>query len=556
MKGLNRYFTITVLFTLRILLHSQSINIEIDNPYISIDEWTNLTVTINGDIKKLKYTEPDGVSLTSFGQSTSFSFVNGKNSKTQSINFRVKPLKEGTINLPVFYGIDSNGEKVLSEELQLYVEKGNPTSNNTESNKENLKKENVKLFINLPDRDIYAGESVPVEVEVYFLNRYQPELKRNPYVKSGSYTLELSENITRSNPQAILGGESYHMVAWEGFLTPLKPGNNELELQMESYIRIPEGGSGFFTSYRTEEIVTRSPKEIISILSLPQEGKPEGFSGAIGNLSMNSSINLDKINVGDPVTLSIDIFGTGNFQRINMPAITGERGKWKLYPESSRLQGSAFEGVKKFQQILSPLSDEMTTLPVFEFSYFNPLEKKYITLKTDEIPISISPGVSTRSTSSSITESTFTPERKSLLHKNSKPVNDFKPFSESYLFKILLPLIVLLLTTSGTLFIITIIRQKDIKSESVLIRKYKKIVSTLEEEKNYKKALFTYKELIVSYESLNRNVNPLSITSEDLKHNPVYHDILKKAEDISYLNSDIEESEYTKLTENLIKEIS
>lgn len=554
MKDIKRYIIVSVLFTMGIILHSQSINIAIDNPYISIDEWTNLTVTLTGEIKKLKYTEPDGISLTSFGQSTSYSFVNGKNSTTQSISFRVKPLREGTIDLPVFYGIDSNGQKITSEKIKLYVEKGNAKLNN-ELPKGNLEKENVKLYIKLPERDIYIGESVPVEVEAYFLNRSQPKRKRDPYIKNGSFTLELSNNIVRSNPQVIIGDESYHLLVWEGFLTPLKSGNSELELQMESYIAIPDGSSDFFQRYRAEEVMTRSQKENISTQPLPLEGKPKGFSGAIGKLSMNSSINIDKAVVGDPVTLSIDIFGTGNFNRIEMPEISKGKENWKLYPESSQLQGSAFEGVKKFQQILTPLTDDIATLPTFEFSFFNPETKKYVTLNTEEFPISISPGMTAGQSNRSAVETKFTPEIKNLLHRSSKPVKDFIPFTESTFFKMIFLIILLLFTTTVVLYIITFIKQKNTKSESILVRKYRKQINLMEVEKNYRKALLAYKELIVKHESFNKDINPQSITSEDLKHNQMYYNVLKKAEDINYFNSDIDEDEYTKLTENLIKEI-
>lgn len=554
MKDIKRYIIVSVLFTMGIILHSQSINIAIDNPYISIDEWTNLTVTLTGEIKKLKYTEPDGISLTSFGQSTSYSFVNGKNSTTQSISFRVKPLREGTIDLPVFYGIDSNGQKITSEKIKLYVEKGNAKLNN-ELPKGNLEKENVKLYIKLPERDIYIGESVPVEVEAYFLNRSQPKRKRDPYIKNGSFTLELSNNIVRSNPQVIIGDESYHLLVWEGFLTPLKSGSSELELQMESYIAIPDGSSDFFQRYRAEEVMTRSQKENISTQPLPLEGKPKGFSGAIGKLSMNSSINIDKAVVGDPVTLSIDIFGTGNFNRIEMPEISKGKENWKLYPESSQLQGSAFEGVKKFQQILTPLTDDIATLPTFEFSFFNPETKKYVTLNTEEFPISISPGMTAGQSNRSAVETKFTPEIKNLLHRSSKPVKDFIPFTESTFFKMIFLIILLLFTTTVVLYIITFIKQKNTKSESILVRKYRKQINLMEVEKNYRKALLAYKELIVKHESFNKDINPQSITSEDLKHNQMYYNVLKKAEDINYFNSDIDEDEYTKLTENLIKEI-
>lgn len=553
---MKKNFIIILLFTINLFINGQEINLEIDNPYISLDEWTTLTVNITGDVNNIRYTEPDGVTLTSYGQSTSYSFVNGKNSKTQSISFRVKPLQKGTMKLPVFYGVNSSGDKITSEEVKIYVEEGNSQSNNNNRSTDgDVKKENVKLYINLPDRNMYIGESIPVEIEVYFLNKYQPERKRDPYVKSGSFTLELSKNIISNNPHAIIGGDSYHQVVWQGYLTPLKAGNNELELQMESYIKIPEGGTGFFSSYRTEEIITKSKKESISILSLPTDNQPKNFSGAIGEFTMSSSINMNDLSVGDPITLTIDIFGKGNFSRIDVPRITKDVDKWKFYPESSTFQGSTYKGLKKFQQILSPLTHKTSVLPAFEFSYFNPETAEYVILETKEHQLNVSPGNESENKAKSISDTSFNPERTYLLHRSSKPVNDFLPLTSSYLFRIFIFLIIVILVLTIYLFLKTVMINKNINSDSLYIKKQIKAINQMEDQKNYRNALLGYKDLIIWKESSVSDVNPMSITSEDLKQKPKFYRVLRKIEEMQYLNCELEKEEYINLTENIIKEI-
>ncbi len=164
---------------------------------------------------------------------------------------------------------------------------------------------------------------------------------------------------------------------------------------MDSYIVKQSSGGGLFSQSKKDSISSSSHQKTISINQLPTNNKPENFTGAIGDFKLNSSISNNEIEVGDPITLTMDIYGKGNFQRINIPKSDGIGEDWKLYPESFNFKGtnnSNYSGVKSFQQILSPKEISINKMPSFKFTYFNPLDQKYLTLSTPPYDLSLTKG--------------------------------------------------------------------------------------------------------------------------------------------------------------------
>jgi len=59
----------------------------------------------------------------------------------------------------------------------------------------------------------------------------------------------------------------------------------------------------FFGRYEAYPLELKSTEIPITVLSLPQEGKPEGFDGALGNFQLNVEATPLEVKAGDPITL-------------------------------------------------------------------------------------------------------------------------------------------------------------------------------------------------------------------------------------------------------------
>lgn len=548
---MKRLSVLIYLLIITIVLHSQQIEMEVDDTYLNIGEWGSLQITASGDIKNITYDQIDGINLKQTGRSSNYSSVNGKTTRNNIYTFQFQILKEGNINLPIFSATNSNGDVVKTQPVKVYVTRLEDSTDIEQDLDQNFETEYVKLYIDLPDRNLYAGEAIPVTVTAYFSTRFQPGLERAPYINSGSFLLDTGEQKA-SNKEKIIDGEQWIELTWDSFLTPLKAGDLNLEIMLDSYI-VTGSGSGFFSNSKREELTTTTNPETVSIKQLPLEGRPDNFSGAIGDFNIDSALDRIEMSVGDPITLTIDLYGYGNFQRISEPVIQSDEFMWKLYNVSSSYNGangSNYRGVKTFQQILSPNSEQLETSPIFSISYFNPIIESYVELTTKSFPIKVNPGVIVEQSSIKTTLD-FDSKKEFLKHKHS---GNYYNFESSPVTFILYVITILLIIT--TIVLKLILHYKTKQGKNLIKRSYLfKQLKELESNKNYYDALLKLKEFVVQESNDLTNINSSALTSEDLDLGCL-KEIITVLEEIKYMKRSITEDEYQSIKSKVIQEFT
>ncbi len=97
--------------------------------------------------------------------------------------------------------------------------------------------------------------------------------------------------------------------------------------------------------------------------------------------------------MGDPVTVKVQISGHGALENVTLPAQEGWQ-QFKLYPPTSDFQPSdqlGMSGTKTFALTAVPQSMEISELPPFRFSFFDPGQKSYHTLTQPATPMIVRP---------------------------------------------------------------------------------------------------------------------------------------------------------------------
>ena len=148
----------------------------------------------------------------------------------------------------------------------------------------------------------------------------------------------------------------------------------------------------FGHSLERQEIDIESKPVTLEVKPLPPNAPPE-FSGAIGMFTMEADAKPKSVQVGDPITVTANISGRGNFDRVSAPAPEDEHG-WHKYPPSSNFKQDddvGISGVKTFETVLTP-NESKKSVPPFVFSFFDPVNEKYVTLRSDAIPVKIEGG--------------------------------------------------------------------------------------------------------------------------------------------------------------------
>ena len=161
-------------------------------------------------------------------------------------------------------------------------------------------------------------------------------------------------------------------------------------------------GFGLFRQISRNDIKAKALS--LSIIPLPEAGRPESFSGAIGQFSMETSLSSDTAAVGDLITMNTTIRGKGYLDPIS-PIRIPTSPSFKVYP--SRNIPSADANTKTFEQILIPQSTNAVIIPAVTFCYFDPLDNTYKSISKGPIPVTI------LSHKKTVTESIYKPARAS-----------------------------------------------------------------------------------------------------------------------------------------------
>lgn len=147
----------------------------------------------------------------------------------------------------------------------------------------------------------------------------------------------------------------------------------------EQAVTVPKKGIGFPVSFEVKPF--------------PSQGKPENFAGAVGSdFHISTSLNRTSLHSGDPLTLQINVSGTGNIESIGLPkfgtAFSPEKFDWPDNEAAGVVDGNQ----KQFKVSFRIKDESVSEIPALSFSWFDPERKEYRTASSDPIPVEVKPG--------------------------------------------------------------------------------------------------------------------------------------------------------------------
>ena len=353
-------------------------------------------------VTSLPIPQSGGLDLTNGRTSTSqqTSIINGAReySVTQQLIIDADAPRIGTFTLPT-YVFQYKGQTLRAPAATLQVVERAADAGPTTD-------ELIFLKADTPDQ-LYIGQTTTLQLKLYIATNVRLSSLSSFDRSADGFTI--SELPGSQETSEIFNGRSYRVLNSTLSITPIQTGPQDLNFQctvsaslpgQNNRSRDPLGGRGFGSSLfddfftRSERLNLKTKPKTVEVLALPTNDEPASFTGAIGDFAMQVYTDRNQTKEGEPIMLSVEISGSGNFDRINGPTIP-ETAQWRSYePESnfqSRSGGSALLGTKRFDYVMIPKQAGALEIPEIHFAYFEPETQRYTQLSSPAIEIEVSP---------------------------------------------------------------------------------------------------------------------------------------------------------------------
>ena len=322
-------------------------------------------------------------------QSIKNSWVNGKRSYSKTYTYFLSPIEKGNFKIGQA-SVEVDGEiyktLILNVEVTSAVEI--PVNPNDPSY---IADNNIHLVAEVSKTNPYLNEPISIVYKLY----WKPDLGiTNPReLDAPRYANFWSKNIDNT-PIAENGtykGEAYrYAVMRKTVLYPQKTGELSIEpLVYDIAVQVPSNRRDIFGQVLSNTVnkTVSAGKVKINVRPLPNQGRPDNFSGAVGNFDLLVNTTKKELLISEAFQLNIEIKGKGNFNLFNFPSINLPATLEVYEPERIEKLKTNFQGINgslKDQYTVVPSSPGKYAIPKISFTYFDPKDTSYKT-KTSSI---------------------------------------------------------------------------------------------------------------------------------------------------------------------------
>lgn len=377
-----------------------------------------LVFTVNSqDIKDFRAPSIKGFDVLmgpSRSQQSSIQIINGKRTSNSSTAFTYILLagSPGTYTIPAA-SVEVNGEKVFSNAISIKVLPQDQTSGNSGNNGggsasssrsqaagSRISANDLFITATASKTTVHEQEAILLTYKVYTVVNLRQLYGKMPDLK-GFHTQEVELPQQKTFTLEHYKGRNYNTTVWSQYvLFPQQTGKLEIpSITFDGVVAqqtvSDDPFDAFFNGGGYVEVKKKitTPKVVINVQPLP--AKPAGFSGAVGEFKLASSINATDVKTNDAVTIKLTLSGTGNMKLIGTPEVKFPQ-DFEIYDpkvtDDYKLTNSGLTGTKTFEYLAIPRHAGNFMISAIEFTYFDLKSNSYKTLKTEAYNLKVAKG--------------------------------------------------------------------------------------------------------------------------------------------------------------------
>lgn len=331
-------------------------------------------------------------------QSVSQSWVNGKVSFSKSYTYIITPKRKGELIIGAA-SIKLNGATLNSKMMKVVVLDPVEMPKNP-NDPDYIAQQNIHLVAEISKGKPYVGEGIYVEYRLYVsenISVYDTSVTEAPQyngfwnqeIKIGSFPVKMGK----------YNGEDYrYIVLQKALLIPTRTGKLTIDpMKMDIVIGVPTGRADFFGNVITKNVRREfsSPKKVIRPRDLPLEGKPENFTGAVGQFDFDVSLSKGMLKANESSQIKVGVSGKGNLKLFELPEVKTPVELEKYQPERKekvKITTAGLQGSVTDIYTVVPQYKGKYKIPSISFSFFNPNTKKYTLINTEDLYVDVTEG--------------------------------------------------------------------------------------------------------------------------------------------------------------------
>jgi len=333
-------------------------------------------------------------------QSISNSWINGKRSYSKTYSYFLAPKSQGTFSInQATIEIDDQIYKTTPLKIIITEAVSKPKDGNSA---DYVASENVHLIAEVSKSNPFLNEAIVIVYKLYVSNdvsitRSWQELDTPKFQDFWSQYIE--KKGEQQIYETTYEGKPYrYVILKKAVLYPQKTGELTIEpLTLDVPIDVQGNTRDIFGRRRMTRVnrTISAGKRIINVKPLPTEGRPDDFSGAVGNFNFSVSVNKTMLDANEALELKIRTKGIGNLKLFNLPSLTLPSSLEVYEPVRDNKVAINIKGMNGF------ISDTYTIIPQYKgsypirpisFSYFDVNSAKYKTIISDEIVVKVQNG--------------------------------------------------------------------------------------------------------------------------------------------------------------------
>lgn len=405
---MKRIIILTVLLISSSLFAQVQFEAKVSKTSLGLNERLRVDFTMNADGDNFVAPNFEACGFKVVGgpsQSVSQSWINGRSSFNKSYIFILLPTQKGTLTLKQA-SIEINGQIYKTSPVKINVTNAVEIPKDPNEAPAISADDNLYLVADISKTNPYLNEPITVVYKLYF--SYNIGITNWKELNKPKYNDFWSQNIDIKQLKAedgIFKGERYrYVVLRKTVLYPQKSGKLEIEpLSLDIDCQVPTNRRNFWGQALLTEDSKRvsAGSKVINVRALPEKGKPEDFSGAVGRFDFQVKPSKTLLKNGESLDLNVSVVGTGNLKLFTLPKPVVPSALEMYDPVHDENVSTPLTGMT------GRISDKYTIIPQYKgnyqikpmnFTYFDLGTSSYKTITSKAITINVLDGPSVAST--------------------------------------------------------------------------------------------------------------------------------------------------------------